>query len=76
MPYLLIRGLCEIPKKSDNIHFFKHDRVPISGKKKGAFSMDLDVGEIKTLCKKLKCTVNDYVCATLGTSLYEYFENH
>lgn len=38
--------------------------------------MDLDIKQIKALCKKKKCTINDYMTATIGTTLYEYFENH
>jgi len=76
-PFLIIKGFLEMAKKADNTHCFKHELNSVQGlKKTGAFSMDLDISQIKMLCKKKKCTVNDYVIATLGTTLYEYFENH
>lgn len=48
----------------------------MTGKKQAAHSKDLDLMAIKSWCKNNGCTVNDYSCALLSTTLYEYFEKH
>lgn len=75
-PFLVVKGIGEAPKKANNIHAFKHDKVPVQGNKVGAFSMDLDISQIKAYTKSRAISVNDYVMATFGTTLHEYFENH
>jgi len=51
-PFLLVKGLTILARKEDNIHCFKHEEASTLGIKTGAFSMDLDINEIKHLCKK------------------------
>jgi len=47
-----------------------------TGRKKGAFTTDINIDEIKRVSKKLKCTVNDFFCALLSLTLHEYLEIH
>jgi len=46
-PYLILKGLMDVPTKASNTHCFKNERTPVQGIKSGAFSMDLDVDQIK-----------------------------
>jgi NRPS condensation-like uncharacterized protein len=48
-------------------------RMPMSGRKKGAFTTDLNLNRMKEYCKHSKCTINDYVTSLMSCSLYEYF---
>jgi hypothetical protein len=77
-PFLVIKGLVGVPRfgqaRANNIHAFKHDKTLVKGIKSGAFSMDLDISLIKIFCKKQQCTVNEYIAATFGTTISEYFE--
>jgi len=50
--------------------------LAITGKKKGAFSMDLNIKDIKEASKKLGCTVNDFTTAILSNTIHEYFQRH
>lgn len=74
-PYLVIRGNLDVARKHNNINLIKKDK-PLTGNKKGAFSQDFDLASIKQFCKKNSCSIHDYMGAVLGTSLYEYFDNH
>jgi hypothetical protein len=74
-PYLIIKANNDLAKKRDNINSIKKD-VPLSGKKRGAFSEDFDLTQIKSFCKREQCSTNDYFGALLGASLYEYFDLH
>jgi len=49
---------------------------PIEGKKKGAFTMNMDIKDIKVASKKLGITVNDFTTAILSNTIYEYFQRH
>ena len=49
---------------------------PMTGKKHGAFTTDLDVVAMKTFCKANSCTVNDYTTALISNTLYEYFDKN
>jgi len=48
----------------------------MTGKKHGAFNMNLNLSKIKEASKKHSCTVNDMMSSILSTTVYEYFENH
>jgi hypothetical protein len=49
---------------------------PMSGRKKGAFTHDLDISKIKKFCKMKNCTINDYYTAQFSAVFYEYFEKY
>ena len=49
-PLLLLKGTWNVPAK--NVHYFKQNSDAVSGIKKGAFSMDLDISQIKQICKE------------------------
>ena len=46
---------------------------PMTGKKNGAFTRELDINKIKCFSKDNNCTVNDTISALLSSSLYKYF---
>ena len=49
---------------------------PLCGKKKGAISSEVKISQVKTLSKKLGCTVNDLMTTILSMALLEYFRKH
>jgi hypothetical protein len=70
MVYALIMGAL-MSHKSKEINPIKRG-LPISGKKAGAFSLDLDLPKIKTFCHQNKCTFNDYMLTIVNMSVREY----
>ena len=48
----------------------------ITGIKRGAYTEDLVLDDIKNFTKSKGATVNDYLCALLSNTLYEYCDNH
>lgn len=50
--------------------------TPLSGKKKGAISSEIKISKVKSLSKKLGCTVNDLMTTILSMTLLEYFKKH
>ena len=58
-----------------NHHVMKKN-LPITGIRKAAFSENFDLIKIKAYTKTQSCSVNDYIGALIGNSLYEYFEKH
>lgn len=54
----------------------KRPNNPLTGKKHGAFNMDMSLPKIKAASKQLGCTVNDFIAAILSNTQYEYFERY
>ena len=71
MPIKSLKMLC---RRQDSNAIQKD--LPMTGKKNGAFSRNLDINKIKNFSKNNDCTVNDVISALLSCSLYKYFENH
>jgi len=42
----------------------------MTGNKRGAFTEDLVLDDIKTFCKSKEVTINDYMCGLLSNTLY------
>lgn len=74
MPLLLLKATWNILSISAPYNAIKKD-MKFTGKKNGAFTNDINVDEIKALCKAKGCTINDYMMATISTVMYEYFDN-
>jgi hypothetical protein len=49
---------------------------PMTGRKNGAYTRDIDITKIKLFSKANNCTVNDTIAALLSCSLHSYFQNH
>lgn len=58
--------------KSNNV--FQNNDVPLTGRKRVAFTRDLDLVQIKKFCKQTGCTINEYATSLIGTAMYEYSE--
>lgn len=41
---------------------------------RGAFTTEMDIDEIKKVCKQRKCTINDYCFSLISVALYRYME--
>ena len=50
--------------------------TPITGKKNGAFSSDIDLATMKLWCKKNNCTINDYTTAIVCKAMHQYCLDH
>lgn len=74
-PFLAARAGFEILTTFRKPNSINSDQK-MTGKKRGAFTEDLNLDDMKTFCKSKEVTINDYLCALLSNSLYEYFENH
>lgn len=48
----------------------------MTGIKRGAFTEDFVIDDMKAFCKTKNVTINDYLCALISNSLYQFFENH
>lgn len=74
MPFLIVKATHNILGKSVSYNAIKTNK-PLTGKKKGAYTNDLNIDEVKTLTKSLGCTLNDYMISLISNTLYEYFDN-
>ena len=53
-----------------------HNQRSISGEKKGAFTRDIDIGEIKRHSKEQGATVNDILMSLLSVAISRYQARH
>jgi NRPS condensation-like uncharacterized protein len=47
---------------------------PMSGKKVSAISKKIEMVKVKGVCKKMGCTINDFMSAVLSNTIFEYFD--
>ena len=74
-PFLVAYALYTGSKDKNDYNSIRKS-LPLTGRKQAAFSKDIDMPAIKAWCKKNSCTVNDYSCAILSSTMYEYFERY
>jgi len=74
-PFLALRASIELLTTFRAPNSISGDKA-MTGIKRGAFTEDLNFDDLKTFCKSKEVTINDYWCALLSNSLYQYFENH
>jgi len=74
-PLLVIRATVELLISFRTPNSINDDKR-ITGIKKGAFTEDLILDDMKAYCKSKNVTVNDYLCSVLSNTLYQYFDNH
>jgi hypothetical protein len=73
-PFLVLWFMLSMQFMSKEVNSFKKGH-PISGKKAFGVVMDLQLTKMKTYCKKVGCTINDYCASLLAISMREYLEN-
>lgn len=50
--------------------------LPVSPKKRGAFTREIEIAKVKALAKKFDATVNDCVMAIISNGFYRYFSRN
>jgi len=73
-PFLIIRETVDILTTFRSHNAVKKN-VPMTGRKNGAYSMEIKINDIKALAKLKSCTVNDYVMGLYSNTLYQYFDS-
>ena len=46
----------------------------MTNRKNGAYTQDLNLAEMKAICKLKNCTLNDYIMSVYSNTLYEFFD--
>lgn len=74
-PFLILRSCVVMFSSPADFNCMKRG-VPMTGRKHGAFTEDLDLVQIKQFCKQNSCTIHEYTTCVLSNTFYEYMENH
>jgi hypothetical protein len=74
-PYILLKAAIGITIVIPDINPIRKG-LPLSGNKTGASLQNLDIASMKTYCKKVGCTMNDYTTALIGASFHEYMTKY
>jgi hypothetical protein len=72
-PFLILQATYDILSAQKHYCAVKKD-VPMTNKKNGAYTQDLNLAEMKAMCKLKNCTLNDYIMSVYSNSLYEFFD--
>lgn len=75
----LFKYLPKFLGKSGKFKFETHilqNKTEMTGRKRIAFTQDIDLAQIKKYCKQNGCSINDYATSLIGTSIYELSETH
>jgi NRPS condensation-like uncharacterized protein len=75
LPFLVLKSGIEICLQFKDNNIIKKN-VPMSGRKNGAYTEDIDLLKLKALAKANGATVNDFMTAVLSNTIYKYFDDH
>ena len=75
LPFLILRSGIKIALQFKDNNVIKK-RMPMSGRKNGAYTEDIDLVRIKAVAKANGATVNDFITALISNTIYKYFEEH
>lgn len=68
-PFLIIQATYDILVKKASYNAVRKN-IPMTNKKNGAYSMDINISEIKAMSKLKNCSLNDYVISCYSNTLY------
>jgi hypothetical protein len=73
-PFLIIREAIDILTTFKSYNAVKKN-IPMTGKKNGAYSLEIKIADVKGVAKIKNCTINDYVMGVYSNTLYQYFDS-
>ena len=74
-PFFVLHTLISVQCKKIDRNSITNDH-PRTGIKRGGFTRDLSLKQIKEFCKKKGCTINDYIAAMTCVTLHDYMSNN
>lgn len=75
LPFLVLKSGIQMALQFQDNNCIKK-KVPMSGRKNGAYTEEIDLAKVKAVAKANGATVNDFMTALLSVTLYKYFEDH
>ena len=72
-PFLILQATYDILSANSSYNAVKKN-MPMTNRKNGAYTQDLDLKQFKEICKIKGCTMNDYIMSVFSNALYEFFD--